>query len=311
VMTNELPPNTNIWVAVTTNGAGSAQQFQYRYVNALGTTIYDHYADGSGNRNFVQPTTNTIVPTVYFNDIALADYILQTTPVYFAVNMKNSSGQYVTGTDGHQFNPTTDAVYINGPFYSWDWASGSPPTSPVPGLMVQSNSSGIFTNTVYLPSPQTVGVTYKYGLAYGVNTNAPNDDEAGEGVNHERIVRQLFPDPANPGTNKVYNMSLDTFGNQYQEPIFDIDTPSGGNLAVGAASGGTVPVTWLGRPGAHLQTSTSVTSTTWTDLWTTDGTNWTTGFGSTNGFVSETNYPVSSGTTTFFRLVEQESEQLQ
>jgi len=42
----------------------------------------------------------------------------------------------------------------------------------------------------------------------------------------------------------------------------------------------------------------------WQTIVATDGTNWSIGFSSTNGFVSETNYP-TSGTGTFFRLIKQ------
>jgi hypothetical protein len=72
-------------------------------------------------------------------------------------------------------------------------------------------------------------------------------------------------------------------------------------LTVGALSGGNVPVTWLGRPGAHLQVTSDLVSGSWQDLIATDGTNWTVGYSSTNGFVSQTNWPASG--KAFFRLV--------
>jgi hypothetical protein len=59
-------------------------------------------------------------------------------------------------------------------------------------------------------------------------------------------------------------------------------------------------VSWLGRPGAHLQACANLAGA-WQDLTATDGTNWTTGFSSTNGFVSVTNWPATD--KTFFRLV--------
>jgi len=88
----------------------------------------------------------------------------------------------------------------------------------------------------------------------------------------------------------------------YGEPFFNINNRGAASLTIGPASGGKVPVSWLGRPGAHLQTKPTVSGGSWQDLWATDGTNWTSGFSSTNGCVSVTNYPASSGQL-FFRLV--------
>lgn len=90
-------------------------------------------------------------------------------------------------------------------------------------------------------------------------------------------------------------MPLDKFGTQYGEPAF-------GQLSVGPAASGCVPVSWLGLPGVHLQVSGDVAAATWQDLLNTDGAGWTSGFMSPDGFVSVTNYP-TSGSKTFIRLV--------
>jgi hypothetical protein len=124
----------------------------------------------------------------------------------------------------------------------------------------------------------------------------PSDDEAGFGLNHFRVVRATAFNP--------YVMPTDTFGNQYNEPFFSSANTAGGRLTVGAKSplfGGSVPVSWLGRPGAHLQAKSDLTLGVWQDLAATDGTNWITGYSSTNGFVSVTNWPASG--KMFFRLV--------
>jgi hypothetical protein len=97
-------------------------------------------------------------------------------------------------------------------------------------------------------------------------------------------------------------MPVDTFGNQYNEPYFSPGNAGVAQLAVGPVSGGNVPVSWLGRPGAHLQTKSSLTSGSWQDLWVTDGTNWNAGYYGTNGLVSVTNFPAAGGAT-FFRVV--------
>jgi len=63
-----------------------------------------------------------------------------------------------------------------------------------------------------------------------------------------------------------------------------------------------VSVSWLGRPGVHLQTADNLSSGLWQDLLGTDGATWANGTMSTNGFVSVTNYPTAAPAT-FFRLV--------
>ena len=50
-----------------------------------------------------------------------------------------------------------------------------------------------------------------------------------------------------------------------------------------------MPLTWLGRPGVHLQYTTNLINRVWVDLNATDGT-------------SATNLPANGGLT-FFRLV--------
>jgi len=98
-----------------------------------------------------------------------------------------------------------------------------------------------------------------------------------------------------------YSMPTDKFSNMYSEPFFNSGNLGGAHLTVGALSGDKVPVTWLGRPGAHLQVTTSLGGT-WQDLMATDGTNWVSGYNNpTNGFVSQTNWPASGNA--FFRLV--------
>jgi hypothetical protein len=98
-----------------------------------------------------------------------------------------------------------------------------------------------------------------------------------------------------------YTMPTDTFGTQYGEPLFSATSTAAASLRVGTPVSGKVPVSWLGRPGAHLQVSTNLSSGMWRDLFETDGTNWNSGPSSTNGFVSQTNWPASS--KAFFRLV--------
>ncbi len=122
--------------------------------------------------------------------------------------------------------------------------------------------------------------TYKYGIN-------GNDDEAPPNSNHVRFVR----------TTGAYTLPRDTFGAQLVEPSF-------GLLSAGPASAGSVAISWLGRPGVHLQANTALSGGTWQDLLNTDGATWTQGHASTNGLVSVTNYP-AMGAKTFFRLIKE------
>jgi hypothetical protein len=152
----------------------------------------------------------------------------------------------------------------------------------------------VYTNTLVLPAGSTLSAIYKYGIDAGSVNGGPADDEAASGLNHERVIRSTAMNP--------YVFATDTFGFQYNEPYFSQTYPAGGQLSVGPKNGnGTVPVSWLGRPGAHLQATTNLLNSSWQNLPATDGTNWVSGYSSTNGFVSVTNWPASP--KAFFRLI--------
>jgi len=322
---NPSAPNTNLYSAIVTMGEGSSFILQYRYTNSAvaasgigGSTVsgnnpwvYDYADDGvyNGNRRTIAfPITPTLLttnlPVVYFNDLPPHDLLPTATPVLFTVNMNGA-----VGSDGHVFDPSSDSVYINGSFangggypqFFYTWAGGSPPVAAPPGYqMVEIGSSLIYTNTIIEPAGNPVALAYQYGIDEGNVNDGPIEDEAGAGTNHVRVLRSTGFNP--------YVMPTDTFNtNQpYVEPllsagnIYGLGSLAGGNLTVGAAAAGKVPVSWLGRPGAHLQVSGSLTGV-WQDLLATDGTNWNSGYFSTNGFVSQTNWPASGNT--FFRLV--------
>ena len=118
------------------------------------------------------------------------------------------------------------------------------------------------------------------------------DNEAGFGQNHFRVIRSTV--------GGAYTLAQDKFGTQYGEPLFSATARADGRLTVGTRSGSTVPVSWLGRPGAHLQSSATVTGP-WTDHFNTDGTNWNVGLFTTNGLLSVTNWPATGAR--YFRLV--------
>jgi hypothetical protein len=281
---NPNASNTNIYYATVTitNGYGTTTQF--KFLNGAGNyennPVHTYPGNptvlgGQQNREFIMPSvtgSNFALPTVYYNDIS-TNTVLTSPPatnfVTFSVNMTNA-----VGTDFHVFNPNTDSVYLNGldvtnslGNYSFDPWTNSPAGNPLGNFLMQNNPVGseIYTITVPIPAGYPVEVSYQYGI----NGNA---DEATNFQNHVRYIRSLGN----------YNMPQDKFGSMVQEQSF-------GNLAIGPKSGGNVPITWLGRPGVHLQVTTNLATGAWTDLPATNA-------------QSATNYPAGAGAS-YFRLI--------
>ena len=325
-LTNNLAAaNPNLYSATISVGEGTAYILQYRYTNSTyNGWVYDYSQDGGpnwvNNNNYRRiinlPITSSVLttnfPTVYFNDLAPNDCLPADTAVQFSVDMNNA-----VGTNGVPFNPSSDAVYINGMFagaspshpnatqgiaqYWYPWSGGINLVTAPPGYqMMEEGTSTVYTNTIVLPRGTPVALSYQYGIDPGEFYGGPLEDEtASPSVVHYRGVRSTQLSP--------YVMPTDTFTNQpYVEPFFSTGnigangSLAGGNLTVGAPVAGTIPVSWLGRPGAYLQSASSITGP-WQSNLATDGTNWTTGFSSVNGFVSVTNWPAAG--STFFRLV--------
>ena len=260
---NPNAANTNIYTsAIVSSGAGAGIDYQFRYSN--GGTVYDNKA-GGGNRYVLTPnlpTTN--LPAVFFNDVTPSDVLNVDTVVTFTVNMTNAQG-----TDFQVYDPNTSAIFINGDFSGWQsWnplslaGAGLQCTETVPGSQKYSYTKTFLKNTAR-------GTKYKYSLNGA-------DNEAISGQDHFRYIRS---------TNGVYAMPLDTFGTQTVEPKF-------GDLVAGPASGGVVPITWLGYPNVKLQTRTSLTAGTWQNV-----ANTTAG--------SSTNWATAGSNNQFFRLIQE------
>jgi len=322
-LTNSLvAPNTNLYSATVIVGEGVAYTVQFRYTNAFsGAWVYDYGLDGGPNsannnnyrHNFNFPVTGAPLYTnlnYYFNDLAPDDYLPQDTAVQFSVDMTGA-----VATNGVAFVPGTDGLYINGMFAGcppsqptlagtaqlwYDWTSGvNPVAAPAGYQMMRVGATEIYTNTIIIPKGTPVALSYQYGIDVGGANGGPVENEAPPQSVHYRGVRSTHFNP--------YVMPTDTFSaTPYVEPFFSTGnigangSLAGGNLTVGTPVAGKVPVAWLGRPGANLQSASSL-SGLWQNIPATDGTNWTVGSSSTNGFVSVTNWP-SSGNT-FFRLV--------
>jgi hypothetical protein len=277
---------TNIFVGVPST---AATQFKYTQNDP---SAQNGGWETSGNRTVTLLSSNGTInlPVGVFSDLYPAEVLSAPAAVTFSVDMANA-----VGTDSHHFDPTVDTVYLNGAFAGWyAWAGGANPSPAPPGFqMTEVGVSTVYTNTVTLPAGTPLDFLYKFGMDPGGVNGGPLDDEAAVGANHVRVVRSTAENP--------YALPTDAFGNMYGEPYFSAGSLSGGNLKVGAPSGGNVSVSWLGRPGAHLQVNTNLNGGTWQDLPSTDGGSWTAGYNSTNGLVSVTNWP--SAGKAFFRLV--------
>lgn len=260
--------NPNLYTAVVpiTDGVGATKQFKF-WSSVSENSGWETMAD---NRTFkiVSGTAQTL-PVVFFSNVNPGDLLPADTLVTFTVNMTNA-----VGTDTYIFNPGAgDGVYINGVppggWLGWDTALPQLSNNPV--------GSGVYSIELLIPKGSPTRIAYKYAINGA-------DNEAASGSDHVRYVR----------TAGTYTMPMDKFGTQWGETSF-------GQLSVGPATGGYVPVSWLGLPGVHLQTASDVGGT-WQDLMNTDGTSWSTGSMSLDGFVSVTNYPTSSAKM-FMRLV--------
>lgn len=251
---NPAAPNTNIYSVVVplVDGVGAREQYKFWStvpVNSGWETMADNRTV-----SIVSGTAQTL-PVVFFSNVDPNDLLPADTTVTFRVNMTNA-----VGTDSHVFNPSAgDVVLINGvpSFANWDIF--------LPQLTNNPAGSTNYTIDILVPKGSPVMQTYKYGINGA-------DDEASSGNNHVRYIRQT-------GT---YVMPVDKFGTQTVEPSF-------GNLQASASTAGHVMISWLGRPGVHLQTKASLTGP-WTDHPETDG-------------LSSTNWP-SGGSAQFFRLIQ-------
>ena len=320
---NPAASNTNLYKATISMSEGIPYIVQFRYTNSFtGVWVYDYGQDGgpspANNNNFRHnlfvPITSTLVTTnfgFYFNDISTNDVLPVDMAVQFSVDMNGAVGNE-TPTP-HVFDPNSDDVYINGMFagslsqpvggvlQNWyAWSQGANPVAAPPGYqMIEVGSTTVYTNTIIIPAGTPVGLSYQYGIDIGRVNGGGAQDEAAAGSVHYRAVRSTQFNP--------YVMPTDTFRSApYEEPFFSNGnigawgSPADGNLTVGAPVAGHVPVSWLGRPGARLQSASSINGP-WQSIPATDGINWSAGTPSTNGFVSVTNWP-ASGSNTFFRL---------
>jgi len=234
---------------------------------------------GGNNRQAAITNSTQVLPLVFYNDASTSDLVLAPTVVTFTLTLPDGTPD----DGGVPFDSSVDMVYINGDFLGWyGWNTGFGGSETAADQMTNNPpGSDTYQQSFTIPPGNSLNLTYKYSVdGY--------DDENGFATNHSRYIRSYGP---------VYTMPLDSWswtvcppGTAYPNPGIastNIVEPSFGYLAIQPASGGNLPITWLGRPAVVLQSSSSLNGT-WIDNLGTDGT-------------QATNWPNASGNQ-FFRL---------
>lgn len=205
------------------------------------------------------------LPLVLYSDASLCDILPQETAVTFVVHITNGT----TALDGIVFDNTSSKVHINGESVLGTW---QPWNFSLPTLD-REGTSDYYTNTFIIPPGRPRNQKVKYSI-----TDAGDNGGDNENVQFSDHIQWIR------GTNSTYRMDPVEFGTNFTSSLVQ---PNFGDLKAGAASGGTVPITWLGCGCVTLQSKTDLVSGSWADMPETDGT------GSTN---------VANTGTKFFRL---------
>lgn len=271
-------------------------QLQYKYrVNNLDGGYEQPVSTAGGNRVTNLTQQITVLPVTSYDDLGLGDLLVSNVSVMFSVVVTNGTPDdtgYAFGSNQGSGPGGQDQIFINGPALtgtgSWGtWDFGAlPPTQQ----MIEEGNSDIYTNYFLIPRGTPIYITYKYSFN-------GEDDENGSGTNHIREIRSFGPAYNFP--QDVWSWTVlqpnngDPYGLAGLAPT-NIVEPDFGYLKIGAASGGNVPITWLGRPAVLLQNAPDVTSGAWNTLTGTDAT-------------QATNWP-NAGQAQFFRLMKQVSQ---
>jgi hypothetical protein len=244
------------------------EYYKFAYQDTNSTA--DHW-ENDPNRSFTLVADSQTLPVALFNNADTNVILTADTLVTFMVSMTNAQS-YPGFTPPITFDQSMGVV-VNGDWIPWwDW-NATPPAQ----YYLTNGTSGdwLYSQTLLIPKGNPLKLTYKFGIDDFVSNF---DNEAGFATNHVRYVRQVGS----------YNLPLDTFGTEVTElPL--------GQITIGAPAGGSVPLSWLGLPGAYLQTSTDLSNPGgWVDHPETAA------YGDSSGIYS-TNYPVGAAAT-YFRV---------
>ena len=222
------------------------------------------------NRSFKLLSTNgdIVLPAVFYNDASPCDLLPQDTMVTFRLHLTNGT----TAIDGTVFNSATMFPKINGDFNNWNSGMWD---FTLPDMSNNPLGSDYWEYTALVPKGKTLLQKFKFGFSPAVGANV--DNEAGFQQDHGQYIRTL---------SAAYSMPHAEFGTNFAAIRVE---SSFGDLKVGVPSGDVVPVTWLGRPCVTLQVRSSLTGGSWLDIPTSEA-------------EQSTNWPISTGSSQFFRL---------
>ncbi|MEI2726681.1 MAG: hypothetical protein V9H26_25110 [Verrucomicrobiota bacterium] len=251
----------------TSDSVGNWSRFKFRADNGWESPSIT----GVGNnkdRQFFIVGGDQVLPLVTYNDASLCDLLLQPTTTTFVLQLTNGTPDNA----GIPFDKTNDTVWINGPMINPAWA----PWNTTDCVQMTNNPPGsdFYEQTFVIAAGGSRAVTFKFGLDGTGHGNL--DNEAPKFSDHIQYIRNF---------SSTYTLPVAQFGTNFVSTRVE---PTFGNLEAGTPSGGTVPITWLGAPCVTLQTRTSLTAGSWTDLPATDA-------------KGSTNYP-NTGGVQMFRL---------
>jgi len=248
-------------------------------VNNLDGGYEQPASTAGGNRTLVVTSANQVLPVISYDDLSVSDLVQQNTLVTFSIYCPDQT----LGAGGVTFTKGSDTIWVSGAWLGWPtWGYNALPANQ---QMFESATPDVYTNSLVVPRGSSIAVTYKYSFD-GL------DNENGSNTNHIRYIRTYATTYAFPQDVWSWTVLQPGNGNPYPNPGIastNIVEPSFGNLAIGAPSGGNIPITWLGRPGVVLQNSSSLSGGSWNNNSATDGT-------------QATNWP-NAGGNQFFRLI--------
>lgn len=260
---------SNIYTAVLEVIGFPASALEYKF--RLNGGWENPLSTGGNNRTLTLAGGDQVLPLVYYNDASICDLVLDDTTVTFSLRITNGT----VATDGTVFDRATHSVRINGEFNNWNggnWDLTLPTMNNVP------LGSDNFEYATVIPKGRTLAQKFKFGIRDEVNNLPANvDNEAGFQQDHIQHIRTR---------ETTYTMPYADFGTNFAAVRVE---SSFGELRIGAPVGGSVPITWLGRPCVTLQVRSSLTGGAWVDLPTTES-------------AQSTNWPLSTGSRQFFRL---------
>jgi len=229
---------------------------------------------GNKDRIFYIAGGDQTLPVRTYNDASLCDLLTQ--PIQVKVVLQITNG--TPDINSVPFDKANDLIYLNGAFIAWNAANAYWTTNndALPLMTNNPVGSDFYEQTIVLPAGSNRRQEFKFGLFGPAHGFTGFDNEGGVGANHVAYVRSA---------GSTYTFPAAQFGPLFTASLVE---QQWGNLAVGPASGGSLPITWLGYPCVTLQSSAGLAPAAWVNHPATDA-------------QSATNWPVAGGQQ-YFRL---------